>query len=129
MLQSVPGIGKVVSHTLLAGLPELGTLSARQLTALVGLAPFANDSGARQGKRRIFGGRAEVRAKLYMAALTASRSCSPLRRFYEKLRAAGKAAKVAIVAVARKLLTIANAVVRTSEPYDAGFVPLVLQGT
>jgi transposase len=130
LLQSVPGIGTVVSHTLLAGLPELGTLTARKLTALVGLAPFADDSGRHQGKRRIFGGRAEVRAKLYMAALTASRSHSPLRRFYQRLREAGKAAKVALVAVARKLLTIVNAVVRNGQPYDAEFVftPLVPTG-
>jgi transposase len=128
LLQSVPGIGTVVSHTLLAGLPELGTLSARQLTALVGLAPFAHDSGQHRGQRRIFDGRAEVRAKLYMAALTARRSCDPLRRFYERLRAAGKAAKVALVAVARKLLTIANAVVRSGKAYDAEFAPRALQG-
>jgi transposase len=126
LLQSVPGIGKVVSQTLLAGLPELGTLTARQLTALVGLAPFADDSGRRRGKRHIFGGRAEVRAKLYMAALTASRSHSPLGRFYRRLRDAGKTAKVAVVAVARKLLTIVNAMVRTGQPYDAEFAPLML---
>jgi transposase len=116
--RSVPGIGKVVSQTLLASLPELGRLSNRQVTALVGLAPFAADSGRRRGKRCIFGGRAEVRAKLYLAALTASRSASPLGTFYRRLRAAGKAAKVALVAVARKLLTIANAVVRSGQPYD-----------
>lgn len=118
LLQSIPGIGPVISHTLLASLPELGTLTARQLTALVGLAPFADDSGQRRGKRRIFGGRAEVRAKLYLAALTASRSKSPLGHFYQRLRAAGKAAKVALVALARKLLTIANAVVRNSQAYQ-----------
>jgi transposase len=117
--QSVPGIGKVVSHTLLASLPELGTLKSRQLSALVGLAPFADDSGRRQGKRCIFGGRAEVRAKLYMAALTASRSQSPLGEFYRRLRAAGKACKTALVAVARKLLTVVNAVVRSGRPYDS----------
>jgi transposase len=126
--QSIPGIGKVVSQTLLASLPELGTLTARQLTALVGLAPFADDSGRRQGKRHIFGGRAEVRAKLYMAALTASRSTSPLGTFYQRLRAAGKAAKVALVAVARKLLTLANAVVRSGRPYDAAYAPLAQTG-
>jgi transposase len=126
--QSVPGIGKVVSHTLLASLPELGILTSRQLAALVGLAPFAHDSGRRQGKRCIFGGRAEVRAKLYMAALTASRSKSPLGQFYARLRAAGKAAKVALVAVARKLLTIANAVVRSGQPYDAAHQTLKVCG-
>jgi transposase len=116
--QSVPGIGKVVSQTLLASLPELGTLKPRQVTALVGLAPFAHDSGQHRGKRRIFGGRAEVRAKLYMAALTASRTQGPLADFYQRLRAAGKQAKVALVALARKLLTIVNAVVRSGQAYD-----------
>jgi transposase len=124
--QSIPGIGKVVSQTLLASLPELGTLSARALAALVGLAPFADDSGQRRGQRRIFGGRADVRAKLYMAALTASRSHSSLGQFYQRLREAGKAAKVALVAVARKLLTIANAVVRNGQAYDPAFAPCAL---
>jgi transposase len=128
LLQSIPGIGKVVSQALLASLPELGTLTARELTALVGLAPFADDSGQRRGQRRIFGGRADVRAKLYLAALTASRSSSPLGQFYRRLREAGKAAKVALVAVARKLLTIANAVVRSGQPYDPAFAPLALAG-
>jgi transposase len=116
--QSVPGIGKVVSQTLLAGLPELGKLSGRKLSALVGLAPFADDSGPHRGKRRIFGGRADVRAKLYMAALTVSRSHNPLGEFFRRLRAAGKEFKVALIALARKLLTIANAVVRSGQPYD-----------
>jgi transposase len=129
LLQSVPGIGTVVSQTLLAGLPELGTLTARKLTALVGLAPFADDSGQRRGKRRICGGRAEVRTKLYMAALTASRSPSRLGQFYRRLREAGKTAKVALVAVARKLLTIVNAVVRSGQPYNAEFAPLALLET
>jgi transposase len=126
--QSIPGIGKVVSQTLLAGLPELGTLSARRLAALVGLAPFADDSGPRRGQRHIGGGRAEVRAKLYMAALTASRSAGPLGQFYRRLRAAGKLTKVALVAVARKLLTIANAVVRSGRPYEATEATLAVAG-
>jgi transposase len=124
--QSIPGIGKVVSQTLLASLPELGTLNARQVSALVGLAPFADDSGQRRGKRRIFGGRADVRAKLYMAALTASRLPGPLGQFYQRLRAAGKLTKVALVALARKLLTVANAVVRSGQPYDPNHLPLAL---
>jgi transposase len=128
LLQSVPGVGKVVSQTLLASLPELGQLSNRELTALVGLAPYADDSGRRQGKRCIFGGRAEVRAKLYMAALTAARSKSPLREFYQRLRAAGKAAKVAYVALARKLLTILNAVVRTQTAYDPAHSEVIICG-
>jgi transposase len=117
--RSIPGIGPAVSQTLLASLPELGRLSGREVTALVGLAPFAHDSGRHKGKRCIFGGRAEVRAKLYMAALTAAHSKTPMGDFYRRLRAAGKVAKVALVAVARKLLTIANAVVRSGQPYDA----------
>jgi transposase len=117
--QSVPGIGPVVSRTLLAGLPELGRLGGKKLTALAGLAPYAADSGRHKGKRRVFGGRAQVRAMLYMAALTASRSKSPLGELFRRLRARGKEFKVAIVAVARKLLTIVNAVVRSGQPYDA----------
>jgi transposase len=126
--QSIPGFGKVVSYTLLASLPELGTLPSRQLAALVGLAPFAHDSGQHRGQRRIFGGRAEVRSKLYMAALTVSRTKGPLGEFYRRLRAAGKACKVALVALARKLLTIANAVVSTGNPYDPAFAPLLTAG-
>lgn len=126
--QSIPGIGKVVSQTLLAGLPELGTLTARQLAALVGLAPVAHDSGQRQGRRHIGGGRAEVRAKLYMAALTASRSAGPMGQFYQRLRAAGKLTKVALVALARKLLTIANAVVRSGQPYEAARAAVTVAG-
>lgn len=117
--QSIPGIGKVVSQTLLACLPELGALKGRQIAALAGLAPFADDSGQHRGKRHIRGGRAEVRSKLYMAALTVSRSKNALGQFFRRLRAAGKEFKVALVAMARKLLTIANAVVRSGKPYDA----------
>jgi transposase len=117
--QSVPGIGPVVSRTLLAGLPELGKLTGKKLAALVGLAPFADDSGRHKGKRRIYGGRAEVRAVLYMGAMTASRSHTPLGDLFRRLRARGKEFKVAIVAVAHKILTIANAVVRSGQAYDA----------
>jgi transposase len=126
--QSVPGVGKVVSQTLLASLPELGKLSNRALTALVGLAPYAHDSGQHHGKRRIFGGRAEVRSKLYMAALTAARSKSPLREFYQRLRAAGKTTKVALVALARKLLTVLNAVVRTQTAYNPAHLRAITCG-
>ena len=121
--QSVPGIGPVTSRTLLAALPELGKLPGKKLSALVGLAPFAADSGRHKGKRRIYGGRAEVRAVLYMGAMTASRSQTPLGDLFRRLRARGKEYKVAIVAVARKLLTIVNAVVRSGRPYD----PALLQ--
>ena len=117
--QGVPGIGKVVSRTLLASLPELGRVSGKRLAALVGLAPFAHDSGRHSGKRRIFGGRAEVRAKLYMAALTVSRGSTPFGEFFRHLRSQGKEFKVALIAVARKLLTVVNAVVRSGIPYDA----------
>src|SRR5262249_50400210 len=99
--QSVPGIGPVVSRTLLAAVPELGQLPGRKVAALVGLAPFDDDSGRRRGVRRIAGGRAEVRAKLYMAALVASRRNPVLRAFYERLRQAGKQAKVALTAEGR----------------------------
>jgi transposase len=127
LLRSIPGIGPVVSQTLVASLPELGTLAARPLAALVGLAPFARESGQWRGARRIFGGRAEVRAKLYMAAVTASRSAGVLGAFYQRLRAAGKRAKVALVAVARKLLTIANAVVRSGQAFDPEHAPLAVR--
>jgi transposase len=112
LLRSVPGIGPVVSVTLLADLPELGTLDRKQITALVGLAPLNRDSGTLRGKRTIWGGRATVRAALYMAALVGSR-CNPvLRALYARLVAAGKLKKVALVACMRKLLTILNAVLK-----------------
>lgn len=112
LLQSIKGIGPAVSQTLLATLPELGTLTRQQIAALAGLAPLNRDSGRRQGQRCIGGGRAEVRSLLYMAALSASRYNPTLHAFSERLRRAGKAVKVRLVAVARKLLTIANAVLR-----------------
>jgi len=117
--QSIPGIGEGVSRALLAGLPELGRLASRQLAALVGLAPFARDSGQHKGKRHIAGGRSQVRAMLYMGAWSAARSKTPLGDFYRRLRAKGKEAKVALIALAHKMLTIANAVVRTGHAYDA----------
>jgi transposase len=114
ILTSVLGIGPVVTTTLLCGLPELGSLSARKLSALVGVAPFNRDSGHSRGRRSCWGGRAHVRAALYMAALTASR-CNPvIREFYQRLRLAGKPAKVALVACMRKLLIILNAMVKNN---------------
>ena len=113
LLQSVPGVGRVVSLTLLAELPELGRLSHKQIAALVGVAPLARDSGTLRGRRLVYGGRAPVRAVLYMAALVASRRNPVIRAFYERLRAAGKPAKVALTACMRKLLTILNAMART----------------
>lgn len=114
LLQSVPGIGPVASRTLLATLPELGTLSHKQIAALVGVAPLARDSGTLRGKRSVWGGRAATRTALYMAALVASRYNPVLRVFYQRLRAAGKPAKLALIACARKLLTILNAMVRAN---------------
>lgn len=112
LLRSVPGIGRTVARTLLAELPELGTLDRRAIAALVGVAPFNRDSGQWRGRRTIWGGRAPVRATLYMAALVATRHNVALRAFYQRLRTAGKPAKVALVAVMRKLLTIANAMLK-----------------
>ena len=112
LLRSVPGIGPVVSRTLLAELPELGRLNRKQIAALVGIAPLNCDSGTFRGRRGIWGGRATVRAVLYMAALVASRRNSVIRNFYKRLREKGKAPKVALVACMRKLLTILNAMIK-----------------
>jgi transposase len=117
LLRSVPGVGPVVSRTLLGELPELGTLTHKQIAALVGVAPRACDSGTLRGKRMVWGGRAPVRAALYMGALVAARRNPVIRAFYERLRAAGKPAKVALVACMRKLLTILNAILRTGTPW------------
>lgn len=118
LLQSVPGVGRVVSLTLLAELPELGRLSHKEIAALVGVAPLARDSGTLRGKRLVYGGRAPVRAALYMAALVASRRNSVIRGFYQRLRTAGKPAKVALTACMRKLLTILNAMARSGTPWQ-----------
>jgi transposase len=118
LLQSIKGVGPAVSRTLLASLPELGCLTRQQIAALAGLAPWNRDSGPRTGQRSIGGGRAEVRSVLYLAALSAARYNPALRAFSERLRRAGKAAKVRLVAVARKLLTIANAVLRDGARWD-----------
>lgn len=118
IMRSAPGVGAQTSRTMLGSMPELGTLSRQQIAALAGLAPRARDSGSSQGARTIFGGRAEVRASLYMASLSAIRFNPPLKAFYARLRAAGKAAKVALVAVARKLLTILNAMIRDMKAWE-----------
>ncbi len=112
LLRSVPGIGPTTARTLLAELPELGRLDRRAIAALVGVAPFNCDSGTHRGQRHIWGGRASVRACLYMAALVATRHNPTLRAFYRRLRDAGKPAKVALVAVMRKLLTVVNAMLK-----------------
>jgi transposase len=117
LLRGVPGIGPTTALTLLSELPELGQLSRRQIAALVGVAPFNRDSGVHRGTRRPWGGRATVRAALYMATLTAVRFNPPLRTFYERLCAAGKRPKVALVAAMRKLLTIVNAMVKQQSPW------------
>jgi transposase len=118
LLRSIPGLGPVSSLTLLAALPELGTLDGSRLAALVGLAPFADDSGTRHGGRHVRGGRATVRRVLYLAALSAVRYNPVLKAFRDRLAARGKKAKVILTAVARKLLVIANAVIRTKRPWE-----------
>lgn len=117
LLQSAPGVGPVAAVALLAQLPELGTLNRRQIGALVGIVPFNNDSGKHQGQRHVWGGRAVVRAVLYMATLAAIRCNPSIKAFYQRLRAAGKKPKVAIVACMRKLLTILNAMLKTKTPW------------
>jgi len=112
ILQSMPGVGAVVARTLIADLPELGSLGKRQISALVGLAPFNRDSGAMRGKRKIRGGRASVRGVLYMAALSGARFNPVLAAFYKRLCDAGKPKKLALAAVAHKLLVILNAMMR-----------------
>ena len=102
---------------LIAQMPELGHTGPKQVAALAGLAPFNVDSGAYRGKRKISGGRKRVRDALYMAALNAIRRDGPFRAFYQRLRTAGKPAKLALIAVARKLLTILNAMIRDRQPY------------
>jgi transposase len=118
LLRSIPGIGPVVARTLLGELPELGTLDRWEVAALAGVAPLNQDSGRRQGKRRTWGGRAPVRAALYMAAVTATRCNPTIRALYTRLREAGKPAKVALVACMRKLVTIANAILRDGMPWS-----------
>ena len=118
LLKSVPGIGDVTARVLIAHLPELGTLDRKKIAALVGVAPFNRDSGTLRGKRTIWGGRANVRAALYMAALVASRYNPTLSRFYQRLLQAGKPKKVALTAVMRKLLTILNAIIRDQTPWQ-----------
>ena len=112
ILQSVPGVGPVLSQTLMAQVPELGQLNRREIAALIGVAPFNRDSGTLRGRRTIWGGRAPVRAVLYMSALVASRHNPVIRVFYERLLLAGKTKKVALTACMRKLLTILNAMVK-----------------
>jgi transposase len=117
LLQSTPGVGPILATTLLASLPELGTLDRKQIAALVGVAPFNCDSGTLRGKRIVRGGRTCVRATLYMSALVAARYNPVIKAFYRRLRQAGKPAKVALTACMRKLLTILNAMLKHRTPW------------
>lgn len=119
LLRSVPGVGPVLSLTILSGVPELGTLSNRQIAALVGVAPLNRDSGRHRGRRSVWGGRAHVRAVLYMAAVSAARCNPAIKVFYQRLIAAGKKPKVALTACMRKLLTILNAMMKSGTRWQA----------
>ncbi len=120
LLQSVPGVGPVLTSTLLASLPELGTLTHKQIAALVGVAPLNRDSGTLRGRRTVWGGRAQVRAVLYMGAIVAARFNPVIRVFYRRLQRAGKAKKVALTACMHKLLTILNAMLKHRTPWRVG---------
>jgi transposase len=117
LLRSVPGVGPVLTSTLLANLPELGTLTSKQIAALVGVAPLNRDSGTLRGRRTVWGGRAQVRAILYMSAIVAARFNPVIRSFYQRLQRVGKAKKVALTACMRKLLTILNAMLKHRTPW------------
>ncbi len=121
VIRSVKGVGPILLLTLLAELPELGSIDRCRLAALVGVAPYANDSGKRSSARSIAGGRAAVRNTLYMAALAARKHCAPLKAFYQRLIAKGKKPKVAIVAIMRRLLGILNAIVRKRTKWDENY--------
>ena len=125
LLRTVPGVGPQLSLTLLALLPELGTLDRKQIAALVGVAPYNRDSGTRRGKRAVWGGRSRVRAVLYMGALVASRHNPAIRDFYQKLLAAGKPKKVALIASMRKLLVTLNAMLKHGYPWRDMTQPVV----
>ena len=119
IITSVPGVGEVTAHTLIADLPELGKLTGKQIAALVGVAPFNRDSGGMRGTRHIFGGREHVRKALYMTALgIATRNNKPLKEFYQKLILAGKKKKVAIVAVMRKVIVMLNAMIKNNKLWE-----------
>ena len=125
LLRTVPGVGPQLSLTLLAHLPELGTLDRKQIAALVGVAPYNRDSGTRRGKRAVWGGRSRVRAVLYMGALVASRHNPAIRDFYQRLLAAGKPKKVALIASMRKLLVTLNAMLKHGYPWRDMTQPVV----
>jgi transposase len=119
LLNSVPGVGPVLASSLVAELPELGTLNRKQIAALVGVAPFNNDSGRSRGRRRIWGGRAHLRSVLYMSVVAGLRFNAPIRAFDKQLIAAGKASKVALVACMRKVLVILNAILKSQLPWKS----------
>lgn len=119
LLQSIPGVGPVLSRTMLGLCPELGELNRRQIAKLIGVAPLANDSGKHRGRRRIWGGRADVRRVLYMATQAAIRHNPEIATFAQRLKAAGKLPKVVIAACMRKLLTIMNTILKTGQPWHA----------
>ncbi len=119
LLQSIPGVGPVLSRTMLGMCPELGKLNRREISKLIGLAPLANDSGKHRGRRRIWGGRADVRRVLYMATQAAIRHNPDIALFAQRLKAAGKLPKVVIVACMRKLLTVMNTMLKTGQPWHA----------
>ena len=121
LLKGLKGVGPGTQAMLMAALPELGTLAEREIAKLVGVAPLNRDSGAFKGRKTTWGGRAEMRAALFMATLSAVRFDPVLRAFYKRLRAAGKPAKVALVACMHKLLTIINAVIKSGKPWQAGY--------
>jgi transposase len=123
ILQSTPGVGPILARTLVAEVPELGVLNRQEIAALIGVAPFNRDSGTLRGKRAVWGGRAHVRAVLYMSTLAAVRHNPVLKAFYERLRAVGKAPKVALTACMRKLLTILNAMLKHQTPWHENYAP------
>ena len=125
LLQSVPGIGPTVATTILAELPELGSLNRKQIAALVGVAPLNRDSGTLRGKRKVWGGRRTIRTALYMSALVATRYNPTIRCFYEHLLAAGKAKKVALTACMRKLLIILNAIIKNHTRWNYAVTQLI----
>lgn len=129
LLRSVPGVGPVLALTLLAELPELGRLSRREIAKLAGVAPLSRDSGTMRGRRFVQGGRASVRAVLYMAALVATKRNAVIRAFYQRLLAAGKPKKLALVACMRKLLTILNTMARTQQRWSAEYAAGALNPT
>lgn len=118
LLRGIPGVGVVTTLTMLAKCPELGSLNRREIAALTGVAPLANDSGKHRGKRFVWGGRADVRAVLYMAAVSAIRCNEAIKAFAERLKKAGKPPKVVIVACMRKLLTIMNSMLKNNSPWN-----------